>query len=166
MIPLKRAARVMLLFAATGCYSYTPVQTPPPGADVRARLNAQAAVTRSEGLDEPRIAYTGRVLNATTESITLDVLVARDASQFSRAEIRDTLTLHRTELQSVMMREISVTRSVLFAAAIGAGAYAIISGIGGLVGGNEGQPDPGNPALVPRHSPRPPPGISIRLNFP
>jgi hypothetical protein len=167
MTRLKNLARTGLLLAATGCYSYTPVQSPQPGADVRARLNAQAAVARSEGLDDAVLAYSGRVLAATPESITLDLLIARDPSQFSRVEIRDTLTLQRSELQSLMMREVSVTRSLLFAGAVGLGAYAIIRGIGGLVGGNEGEPDPGNPALVPLRSAQPTRrGFSLRLSFP
>ena len=156
-----------LLVAVTGCYGYAPVQMPQPGVEVQARLNAQSAVARSEGLDEPVLAYRGQVVAATPESITIDRLIARDASQFSRAEIRDTLTLQRSEIQSLMVREISMTRTLLFAGALGVGAYAIISSIGGRVGGNQGEPDPGNPALIPLRSTQPTRrGFSLRLSFP
>ena len=146
-----KIAVLALSLAGAGCYSYVPAQTLQPGADVRARLNTESAVARSQGLDDALLSYTGKIVAADTESITLDVLIARDASQFSRVEIRDTLILPRSELQSVMVRELSVIRSALFVAAVGAGAYAIISGVGGIVGGNEGEPDPGDPALVPSY---------------
>lgn len=150
---------------AAGCYSYAPAQNLQPGADVRARLNAASAVARSEGLDDAIVSYTGTVVAADSESITLDVLVARDPSQFSRAEIRDTLILPRSELQSVMVRKLSVIRSVIFTAAVAGGAYAIVSGVSSIVGGNEGEPDPGNPALVPSHMTRRR-GFTIRIPIP
>ena len=143
-----------LSLCAAGCYTYAPAGTLQPGADVRARLNTESAVARSQGLDDAILSYTGTVVAADAESISLDVLIARDVSQFSGVEIRDTLVLPRSELQSVMVRELSVVRSALFVAAVGAGAYAIVSGIGGIVGGNDGEPDPGNPALLPSHMTR------------
>lgn len=160
-------AMSLLLVLMTACYSYTPAIDPEPGVEVRARLNAQAAVARSEGLDEAVVSYAGKLVGTSPESITIDRLIARDASQFAAVEIRDTLTLQRSELQSLTMRELSVTRSILFTAAIGVGAYALISSIGGLIGGSEGEPDPGNPALIPMRSAQPTRrGFSLRLSFP
>lgn len=137
-----------LLLLAVGCYKYEPVQAPAPGMDVRARLNAEAAVRRSQGLDEPVLHLDGRVVRAAPESITLDVLIARDPSVFANIEIRDTVHLPMNEVQSLTERRISPGRSLLFAGAVGAGGFLVIRGISAIVGGSEGDDGNGPPQAV------------------
>lgn len=148
-----------LLIAASGCYSHRAVESPEPGMEVRARLNTEAAVRRSRGLEMPIMHVDGRVVDAVPQSIVLDVLVARDVSQFRNIEIRDTLRIDRTEIESLTVRELSTGRSILFASAVGAGAYLVMRGITAVVGGNEGDDDGGGGPVFAV------PAVSLRLPF-
>jgi predicted small secreted protein len=154
-----------------GCYTYRAVEDARPGADVRARLGTEAAVRRSAGRDEAVMIYAGRLVASTPEALTLDVLLYRDPSQFSRAELRETVTLQRGEIQSLMVRELSPTRSVLLAAGIGAAALAIVSGINAITGGNDGGPADETPRayVMPARSdvtPRRPAFLLVQLRLP
>jgi hypothetical protein len=143
-----RFGRIMLGAAAlcgTGCYTYTPVQSPSPGMEVRAQLETEAAVRRSEGLDEPIMRYDGVVVDATPDALSLDVLIARSTSAFQDVEIRDTVQLRTTELRSVMERRISPVRTALFTVGVGAAAFAVIKSIDAVVGGTGDDDDGGEP---------------------
>lgn len=141
---------VCLVFWASGCYSYRPVATATPGSSIRARLTADAAVRRSQGLDEPILHYDGSVVEATEDSITLDVLIARSSSTFQQVEIRDTMRLATTEIQSISARRLSATKSLLVGAAAVAAGVAIVTAIDQIVGGTGDDDDGGTPtARVP-----------------
>jgi hypothetical protein len=152
MTVLLRAAALPFLLAAGGCYRYEPIEAPRPGMDVRARLETEAAVRRSAGLDEPVVFLSGRVVESTPESLTLDVLIVRDPSVFSNIEIRDTVNVGMAEIRELTVRSMSTSRSLLFAGALGAGAYLVIRGITAIVGGNEGDDDGGGPQFDRRAS--------------
>lgn len=137
-----------LLVVVGGCYSYHTVESPRPGMEVRARFNTEAAVRRSRGLETAIMHVDGRVVDAVPRSIMLDVLVARDVSQFRNIEIRDTLRIDRSEIESLTVRELSTGRSLLFAGAVGAGAYLVVRGITAVVGGNEGDNGDGGPVFA------------------
>lgn len=160
-----RAAWLALVLAG-GCYSYEPVQVPQPGMEVRARLKTESAVRRSEGLDEPVMVVNGRVIDATPESVMLNVLLARDPSVFRNVEIRDTVRLNLDEIQTLTVRHVSTTRSLLFAGALGVGGFLVVRGISSIVGGSEGE-DPGTPQVnVTPAAGRSRPAIQFRLPFP
>lgn len=132
---------------AAGCYSYEPVQSPTPGDEVRARLTADAAVWRSEGLLDPILHFDGIVIDATADTLVMDVLVARSSSAFQDVEIRDTVRLGNRELQSIQGRKFSVVKSALFTVAAGVAAFAVIKGIDQVVGGTDDDDDDGEPGL-------------------
>jgi hypothetical protein len=134
-----------LLLSTTACYQYHPVTEPRPGMDIRARLQTEAAVRRSAGLDEPVMRYEGRVVAAAPDAVVLDVLVLRDPSVFTSVEIRDTVRLSLAEIETLMERRISTSRSLLFAGTAGVAAYLIVRGIVAIVGGTEGDGDPNGP---------------------
>src|SRR5688572_2124425 len=81
-----------------GCYSYKPIASPSAGMEVRARLTAEAAVRRSQGLEEPVLRLDGKIVEATNEAIRLDMLVARSSSAFQDVEMRDTISVARNEV--------------------------------------------------------------------
>jgi hypothetical protein len=141
---LKSAAWLVALLPLTACYGYTAVQAPQAGMEVRARLKGDAAVKRSEGLDDPIVRYDGVVVDATAQAVAIDVLVARSSSAFQDVVIRDTVQLQLAEIQSLQQRKLSVPRTLLFTVAAGAGAFAIVTGIKEVVGGTEDTPGPGN----------------------
>jgi hypothetical protein len=117
------------------CYKYTPVQSPELGMEVRAQLNAEAAVRRSEGLNDPILAYDGVIVNTTPQGFSLDVLVARSSTLFQDVVIRDTVRLESTEVQSIMQRSLAPGRTALAAVGVGAAAFAVVKGIESVVGG-------------------------------
>src|SRR5688572_4167258 len=110
----------LCLAVSTGCYTYAPVQSPQPGMEVRARLNTEAAIRRSQGLDEPVTRLDGRIIESTPEAMSLDVLVARQSSAFQDVEIRDTVRLETAEIQSILVRKISPARTAAFTVLAGA----------------------------------------------
>src|SRR5688572_13210553 len=145
-----RRYRALLLAAIglAGCYTYTPVESPTPGMEVRARLTAEAASRHSQGLDEPVLSYAGRVVSTSADALALDVLVARSSSAFQNVTIRDTVTLRRTEIQSVLHRKFSAPRSALFTVGAVAAGVLVVAGIEQIVGGTgPEEQDPGTPAL-------------------
>jgi hypothetical protein len=130
-----------------GCYSYSPVQSPRPGMEVRARLNTEAAVRRSQGLEEPVVRLEGIVVESSPEAISLDVLVARSSSAFQNVVIRDTVQLQTSEIQSLLSRRISVPRTALFTAGGIAATFLLVKGIDQITGGTGESPPGGNPTL-------------------
>jgi hypothetical protein len=154
-----RSLLALTCLIAAGCYSYKPVLSASPGDDVRARLTAEAAVWHSQGLEDPTLHYDGVVVEAMGDTLVLDVLVARSSSAFQDVEIRDTVRLGTGEIQSILGRQLSVTRSVLFTVAAGVVAYAVIRGIEEVVGGTGDEDDNGTPGL------RVPGRTGLRLQF-
>jgi hypothetical protein len=142
-----RSAALVALFAfsATACYGYRTVPAASPGMDVRARLTAEAAVRRSQGLDEPVMRLSGTVLEASSSALSLDVLVARSSSAFQDVVIRDTVRLDMSEIQSLQARRFSVARTVLFTVGTGVAAFALVKGIDQIVGGTDEPPGDGTP---------------------
>jgi hypothetical protein len=139
---------VLALLSTAGCYSFRPVTTPQTGVDVRATLNVEAAIRRSEGLDEPIRFVDGRIVEYAADTLSLDVLVARSASMFQDVEIRDTVRLMTSEIASIEERRLSLAKTALFGAAAVGGAIVLVSGISSVVGGNEEDPPDGNEAIL------------------
>jgi hypothetical protein len=129
--------------AAPACYTYAPAPAPTRGTDVRVQLETEAAVRRSEGLEEPIVRYDGVVVDVTPDLLSLDVLIARSSSAFRDIEIRDTVRLRTDEVRSVLERRLSPVRTGLFVLGAGAAGFAVVSGISAVVGGT-GDDDGGN----------------------
>jgi hypothetical protein len=147
-VPPRLRVPVIAVMAAAGCYSYEPTTSPTPGTDIRARLTADAAVRRSQGFDDPILYYDGVVVRSTPDTLAVDVLVARSSTTFQDVEIRDTVRLGAGEIQSIMGRKLSVTKSILVTVGAAAAAFGVIKGIDQVVGGTgDGDDGRGNPAL-------------------
>jgi hypothetical protein len=144
-----RMGVLLALLATGGCYTFRPVEDVSLGVDVRARLNVEAAVRRSQGLDEPIQFVDGRVIERGPESMSLDVLVARSSSAFQDVMIRDTVTLMNSEVESLMERRFSVARTALLSVVTVGATVAVVSGISAIVGGNEDEdPNGGTQQMV------------------
>lgn len=139
---------LFILLVAPGCYKYTPVQSPQPGMEVRAQLEVEAAVRRSQGLEEPVMRYDGVIVDITPEKLELDVLVARSTSAFQDVTIRDTITLQTAEVRSIMRRTLSPVRSTLFALGSGVAALGIVMSIEAIVGGTGDDDGDGRPPAM------------------
>jgi hypothetical protein len=138
----------LAVLAGSGCYTFQPATEVHPGLDVRTRLNVEASLRRSQGLDEPIRYIDGRVVEHGSESLSLDILIARSPSVFQDIEMRDTVTIMNSEIESILQRKLSVGRSVLVTAAVVGGAVAVVAGINAVVGGTEEPPDDGNQTIV------------------
>jgi hypothetical protein len=130
---------------AGGCYSYVPAESPRPGAEVRAQFSTEGAIRYSNRRDVPVMHVDGMLVSETPDSLRLDVLIARSQSEFSRVEIRDTVVINRADVQTLLVRELSTTRSILFVAGLGVGAVLMVQGFKAVVGGSEGTGEPGGP---------------------
>lgn len=146
-----RTSTVALLFAllaAPGCYSYTPIAMPETGMDVRAILETEAAVRRSDGFDDPITRYDGRTVAVTPDSVGIDILIAKSSSQFQGAEIRDTIFLRTNEVRVFQERKLSAVKTALVTVGVGVAAVAIVLGIDAVVGGTGDEPgNGGDPAI-------------------
>ncbi len=143
-----RFGLVLALLSTAGCYTFRPVTPPESGMDVRATLNVDAAIRRSQGLDDPIRYVDGRIVEYGPDAVSLDVLVARSASVFQEVVIRDTVRLMTSEIESILARRLSVARTVLFGTIGVGGAVMLIAGISSIVGGNDDEPPDGNEAIV------------------
>jgi hypothetical protein len=119
--------------------------------EVRAQLETEAAVRRSEGLNEPIVSYDGVVVDVTPDAFALDVLVARSTSAFQDIEIRDTVRLRTNEVRTIQQRTISPARTALFTVGAVAAAFAVVSTIDAIVGGtdSDGEEPPPQALRVP-----------------
>lgn len=129
--------------ALAGCYSYKPVTAARPGMEVRARLSSEAAVRRSQGYEEPILRLDGRVVEATSDALTLDILIVRSSSAFQDVEMRDTVQLASSEIQSIQQRTFSPGRTALVAIGGAVGIFALVKGIDQVVGGTGDDDDGG-----------------------
>lgn len=144
-----KASLCLWLLVAAGCYTYEPIQSPSPGTEVRARLTTEAAIRHSQGLENPVRNVSGRVVGFTSDTLAVDVLVARTTSVFRDVTIRDTVHFGTNEIESIEARHLAPARTALLVAGAGAGAYLIVRGITSVIGGDTGDGDPGPPpALV------------------
>jgi hypothetical protein len=125
----------VVVLTATACYQYVPVATPRAGMDVRARLETEAAVRRSQGTIDPIVHYDGEIVEITPEFLALDVLIARSSSQFQDVEIRDTVRLRTDEVQSIEERKVSPIKTALVTVGAAVAVAAVVLGIDAIVGG-------------------------------
>ena len=144
---MRAVAVLVVIVSVTGCYSYVPVQSPVPGTEVRARLKADAAIRRSQGLDDPITRIDGVVVESSAQALALDVLVARSSSAFQNVTLRDTVRLESSEIEWVLQRKFSTARTALLVVGAGAAAAGIIAGIDQVVGGTDDPTDPGTPTF-------------------
>lgn len=133
-----RGLLAALIVVLTGCTVYEPVSAPTPRSTVRARLTVEEAVRWSDLYGEPVRTLQGRVVRHDADALHLDVLLARSASEFRRAEFRDTLVIPARGLESVSTRRVSPWRTALVAAAAVGASFLFVDQV--LVGGSEETP--------------------------
>lgn len=132
------SALCFIALLTPACYTYTPVQSPAPGMDVRAQLETEAAVRRSQGLDDAVMRYDGVIVDITPETLSLDVVVARSTSAFQEITLRDTIAFRTGEVRAIMQRRLAPGRTALVTLGVGVAAFAIVKGIDTVVGGTDG----------------------------
>jgi hypothetical protein len=124
--------------------------------EIRARLKTEAAVRRSQGLDEPIIRVDGTIVETMPDAVAIDVLIARSSSALQDVVLRDTVRVEKAEIESMLVRKLSPTRTALFTAGVAAAGVAVVLGIDQVVGGTGDDGDGGNPnfrnALVGRRT--------------
>src|SRR5690606_33869372 len=105
---------------------------------VRAQLETEAAVRRSQGLDDAVMRYDGVIVDITPETLSLDVVVARSTSAFQEITLRDTIAFRTGEVRAIMQRRLAPGRTALVTLGVGVAAFAIVKGIDTVVGGTDG----------------------------
>lgn len=143
-----RLPLLLLTLVTPACYTYTPVQSPEPGMEVRAELETEAAVRRSQGLNDAILRYDGVIVDITPGAFSLDVLIAQSSSAFQDVTIRDTITLERAEVRSLRKRTLSPVRTGLFALGTGVAAFLVVKSIDSIVGGTDDDDGNGRPPAM------------------
>jgi hypothetical protein len=148
MRQIARLPLLLLTLVTQACYKYTPVQAPEPGMEVRAELETEAAVRRSQGLNDAILRYDGVIVDITPGAFSLDVLIAHSSSAFQDVTIRDTINLQNAEVRSLMKRTLSPVRTGLFALGTGVAGFLIVKSIDSIVGGTDDDGDNGPPPAM------------------
>lgn len=139
---------LILTLGLSGCFSYQPVLdgSPEPDAEVRLRLSAPAAVALSERTGRTIRSVEGVLLEATSDSLTVDVRWGAIYAGTPLEGRRDVLAFHRSEVVEIDRREFSRVRTGIVAGGLAAAALLILrsfTGGGGDQGGTG--PGPGDP---------------------
>lgn len=144
--------RILILVVALvsgGCFTYAPLPAdapePPPGTRVRAEL--------TESGQERLLPLTGRMrpwaqgtfVSAAQDSLVLAVEYRGFSSTQEGASLQRNVTIPRAEVEEIRLRELSVARTGLLAAAGAVAVYLLLSQISGTQGGDI--PDPPPPVL-------------------
>lgn len=131
---LDRAVALLGAFALSGCYTYAPVQTPPPGTEVRVRIPVESPVQGSNVVTDV-ISVEGEVVTA-GDTLVLATETTQTVGNFREVRTLDTLRVSRSRLASLEEKTFSRGRTIGFTALVVAGTAALVLGVAGTVGGS------------------------------
>ena len=109
----------MIVGSGSACYSYAPHAGPVvPGESVRARLDVEASVRRSELLGEATRSVEGRVLNvAPNGDLQIEVLLGRNVAAFPGEDrLTRTFELAPDEIVALERRQFSLIKTAALSA--------------------------------------------------
>jgi len=107
-----------------GCHTYSLVENPPLGSDVRLRVPVSSPLSRTVDV----VSLEGQLVED-GDTLTLATETRRQLGAYSELMQYDTVRLARTQVNSVELKEFSTSRSVMLGVAITGGAV-----LGGLLG--------------------------------
>ncbi len=140
------------IYAAGGCYTFAAVQgAPPVGADVRATVNDEQALRLGRQTGDLSQTVEGRVVSVTDDSLVVSVVTFRAQSAISGSrQLRQSLTIPRSGLEQLAIREVSTWRSGALGVLAATGVAMVINQVA-AGGSNDADSDDGLPtgALVP-----------------
>ncbi len=144
------AAGVLLAMApaATGCYSYVPLDAAEPrpeiGHQVRAYLNQPDRVRLQHVTAENVIQVNGELVEWDNGRLLLSAFWVKSASGFEYNALGETVSLRDNDLNRVETKKINIPVTVGVVAVAVAGAILLGSAFGTFGSGNEGggQPPP------------------------
>ena len=146
-----RPAIVLFALVSAGCYSYIPATGDlSAGAQVRARLTAEAALQESELTGALTQSLQGRLLSITNDSLQISIVAARAVGVGQTQTARRTVGLPRASVTELFERRLSAVRTGATVLVAGGVAAAILGGVlttGGDSGGGDGGGDPAFRAL-------------------
>lgn len=135
------------LFSTTGCYTFTPIQGPPPiGTDVRVTVTDEEALRLSRQTGDLSRTVEGRLVGATDDSVFVSVVSFRVTSEVSGSrQLRQSLVIPRAGLDVMATRELSMWRSGLMGVLAASGVAIVINQV--VVGGGN-DPDDDNDQTI------------------
>ena len=133
---LDRMVALVGAFVLSGCYTYVPVQSPPPGTEVRVRIPVQSPVEGSNVVSD-MLAVEGAVVSA-GDTLVLATESTQTFGNFREVRTLDTLRVSRTRLASLEQKTFSRGRTIGFSALVLAGTAALVLAVAGTVGGSDG----------------------------
>ena len=107
-----------------GCHTYSLVENPPLGSDVRVRVPVSSPLSRRVDV----VSLEGQLVES-GDTLTLATETRRQLGAYSELMQYDTLRLARTQVNSVELKEFSTSRSVMLGVVVTGGVV-----LGGLLG--------------------------------
>ncbi len=130
------------LFVGSACYTYRPVESPTPGAAVRASLTVEGSVRQSEYLGTATRSLSGKFVSAAANELRLDVITAQSRGTFNDIILRDTLSIPTDQVVVLEEREISWLKTGIIAVAV---TTVAAIGFGSVTSGGGDSSSPGPP---------------------
>jgi hypothetical protein len=131
---------------ASGCYSYSAIERPTPGSQVRIHIPMRSAAASVGGTET--VTFEGTVL-AFSDSLVLETRSRREYGAFREVFEFDTLRVHPGSLSGIDERTYSKRKTYAFTALVTAGAAALVVGAVQAAGGGDGNGGPGNGVVLP-----------------
>lgn len=144
--PLLRLTAAACLVTLGGCYVYTPVQSPTPGTEVRVEVPVRTAV---EGAVPQGSAVFEGIVVTGGQTLAIETRNRQQAGFMQEVLMIDTIQVNRANLLRLEERNFSGSRTAVFTVALVAGVVLVATGIGSVVGGDDGgEPGGGDPAQL------------------
>lgn len=132
---------------ASGCHTYTPVESPPLGSIVRVHVPLTSALSNPNAPPQT-VSIEGRVLSA-SDTISLATQTRREIGAFREIVEYDTLRLDVDGLAGMEIREFSTTRSLILTTVIVGGATGLaLAALNIEVGGTGENGNGGGPVTL------------------
>lgn len=150
---LRRATRAMAAlgaFVLSGCFTYIPVTSAPPGAPVRAFLPVETRMAGGATAAET-VPVEGTVVQF-GDSLVMETVSRTQVGNFRQVEQVDTLRVAMTDLAGVEIKEFSRGRTVGFTVVLIGGTALLATAISAAAGGSDDAGGGGGPifSVTPR----------------
>lgn len=129
---------VLAAAAASGCYSYFPIERASPRQEVRITVPARASVVQGRNSQPESFRLEGRVV-AAGDTLLLETENRREVGAFREIQEIDTLRVATESLLLVEEKVFSRGKSIGLGVVVTAGSVALVTGFLNVVtGGGEG----------------------------
>lgn len=136
---MPRAALLLMVFALSGCFTYTRVPGPTPvGTEVEVELTDAGSAGLAPLIGPHVVSIRGRTIDVAPDTLRLAVASILKRRGVDEIWSREPLAVSRSDISSVSTRNFSWARTSLLALTIIGGAIVVGSAVDLGVGGETG----------------------------